>query len=542
MVDVVSDQTEVSYAESVTGWSGDTFSLENEILVQNANSVACIQTANGVNDAIYSGSWDMTNSHIRMYMNSNISTNMDTDVNGGIQILLGDGTNTAIWNVGGKDSYAGGWKDYFISVESTPTSGTVNTAAVTTVTLRINTVTKPRNSTNGWYDNWRFGNGLEINSTTTEAINFTSVAVEDSLIANQYDILQNTDGVLFGKGKLTLGNAAAAKNCNLVSLNETIFFVDAVVAADLYGIVGTKGTGATDIDITGLVCKTVGTSGAELNFSAALTSFVMDGCTFIDMGTMQFNTGTVTNTKFNGCGTTSIAVTQTFTNDTWIASGQIDLNNGGKLTDCTVDSTTAASAVLTDDLADVTGCIFTSDGSSYAIDLGTVAASVTMNWDNTESDYVTGSSGTNVGVTPTGNETILVNVATSQTLTINIASGASIPSVANSGAGEVDVVAGQVTLGITVRDINDATLLENARVYVTAAAGGSLTVGTVIIDKALTNASGFISDTRSYASDQPIEGVVRFSTSPNFYKTAPISGTVDSASGLSLTVQMIKDA
>ena len=34
MTDVVSDQVEVSYAESVTGWSGDSFTLEPEILVQ----------------------------------------------------------------------------------------------------------------------------------------------------------------------------------------------------------------------------------------------------------------------------------------------------------------------------------------------------------------------------------------------------------------------------------------------------------------------------------------------------------------------------
>jgi hypothetical protein len=34
MVDLVSDQIEISYAESTAGWSGDSFALENEIKAQ----------------------------------------------------------------------------------------------------------------------------------------------------------------------------------------------------------------------------------------------------------------------------------------------------------------------------------------------------------------------------------------------------------------------------------------------------------------------------------------------------------------------------
>ena len=536
MVDVVSDQTEISYAESVTGWSGDTFSLETEILVQNANSVACTQTGNGVNDVIYTGgSWDMSGSTVRCYMNSIITPDMA--VTDAIQIFLGDGTNTAFYTVVGSGSdYAGGWQDYFFNADTTPTSGTVNTTVVTSVGIRINTASKPRNSpANAWYDNWRFGNGLEINSDTTEAINFTDVSVEDNLVANKYDIVKLTDGVLFGKGKLTLGNAAAAKNCNLVSLNETIFFVDADVSTSLYGIVGTEGTGATDIDITGLVCKTVGTTGAELDFSAAVTSFSVEGCTFLDMGAMTFNTGTVTSTKFNGCGTTSIAAAQTFTGNTWVGSGQIDLNNGGTLVDCIIDSSATSPAVLTNDLGDMTGCTFISAGTGHAVNLGTIAASATQTWDNSDSGYAATDGST-------GNETLLVNYTdTGADLTINVAAGASTPTVYNTGAGTVNVVAGQVTFKVIVRDIEDQTLLQNARVYVTAAAGGSLSVGTVIIDKVLTDVAGEAEDTRSYSTNQPITGVVRLASSGIYYKTSPIAGTVDNVSGLTLTIQLIPD-
>lgn len=453
MVDVVSDQTEISYAESITGWSGDSFSLENEILVQGSNSVAVIQTNNGTNDVIFTiptGSWDMSSSHLRLYMSSNIMPNAQTEANDGIQMFAGDGTNTAYWTVGGKDTYSGGWQDFFIDPNTTPTSGTVTKTAVTSVGIRINTASKPRNSTNGWYDNWRFGNGLEINSDTTEVIDFTDVAADDALVANKYDILEEIDGVLFGKGKLTLGNAASTKNCNLVSLNETIFFVDRSVSTTLYAIVGTEGTGATDIDITGLVCKTVGATGAELDFSAAVTSFSIDGSTFINMGTMSFNTGTVTNTNFNGCGTTSIASTQTFTGDTWIACDAIDLNNGGVLDGCGIDSTTAVAAVITDDFDDLIKCHFISDGSSHAVNIGNITTTQSMIWDNTEASYVTGVTGSPITAGTSGNETILCNVSSGQVFTINVADGASTPSVKNDGTGTVNVVAGQKAISFTV--------------------------------------------------------------------------------------------
>jgi len=141
----------------------------------------------------------------------------------------------------------------------------------------------------------------------------------------------------------------------------------------------------------------------------------------------------------------------------------------------------------------------------------------------------------------TGNETILVSVASGQTLTINVASGASIPTVYNTGSGSVSVVSGQVTLTITVKDIDTGSVIQGARVYVTADAGGSLTEGTVIIDGVLTDVNGQVSDTRSYSSDQPITGRVRKASTSTYYKTGPIAGTVDNGSGLNLTVQMIPD-
>ena len=56
-----------------------------------------------------------------------------------------------------------------------------------------------------------------------------------------------------------------------------------------------------------------------------------------------------------------------------------------------------------------------------------------------------------------------------------------------------------------------------------------------------TDASGNISDSRTWSSSQAITGKVRKSTSSPYYKTATFAGTVNNLTGLSVNVQMISD-
>ncbi len=56
-----------------------------------------------------------------------------------------------------------------------------------------------------------------------------------------------------------------------------------------------------------------------------------------------------------------------------------------------------------------------------------------------------------------------------------------------------------------------------------------------------TDSSGNISDTRTYSADQPFAGWVRKASASPYYKSSPFSGTIDSASGADLTVQMVGD-
>ena len=56
-----------------------------------------------------------------------------------------------------------------------------------------------------------------------------------------------------------------------------------------------------------------------------------------------------------------------------------------------------------------------------------------------------------------------------------------------------------------------------------------------------TNASGIITDSRVFVSDQPVSGWARKSTSPPLYQQGPITGTIESDVGFSSIIQLIPD-
>lgn len=97
-----------------------------------------------------------------------------------------------------------------------------------------------------------------------------------------------------------------------------------------------------------------------------------------------------------------------------------------------------------------------------------------------------------------------------------------------------------VSVRVTAKNASTLVVIEDARVYLLADAGGPLTEGTVILND-LTNASGYLEDLEFlYSSDQPVIGWIRQGTSSPYFKSTNIAGTITS-SGLSLTGFMIPD-
>lgn len=292
--------TVIDNAESTTNWGGDSFSLEPDIKVQGTYSVACTQTNNGTNDVYVTGSWNFsTDVHLRLWMNSSIVAPYgDTEANGGVQIFLYDGTNTAYYTVGGSDTYGGGWKQWVVYTGNTPDSGSVNKSSITRIGIRINTTSKPRNVTNGWYDAWTYGDGYTITGGTSgDPIDWSHIASVDS--TNAYGIVTEKDGVYFLSGDIKIGSGSTTTYFEPSS--QICVYRDLPVSSSLYQILF-QGTGC-HADISGGTIAAAGTQRFVFDANDSnLNSFTLDGAQLTRAGLSYFKAGqTIQNCTFNDC-------------------------------------------------------------------------------------------------------------------------------------------------------------------------------------------------------------------------------------------------
>lgn len=332
-----------------------------------------------------------------------------------------------------------------------------------------------RSVINNWIDAMYYGPGHTISGTTTSDTVFAEATAVDEATANKYGILQNYNGIIYTQGDLDLSGTS------LTSDSETLVFVDTPNGYSTY-----------QFDITGTVTFTntaviaAGTIDYDFDSSSA-TSFTVTGGSF--SGYKTFVTAasqTISGVVFQAGSTATIA--NTISTSTFNQCGTITISGAGKLDTCTINSSTSASSVICANLDDVSGCTFDSDGSNHAVELNSIGTG-SMTWDCTTTNYDSGSTGSPVTPTSTGNESIYVNVG-SGTLTISVASGATIPSIRSAGA-TVNVISGGVDIDVNVKNQSGANIT-GALVYIDEdlVAAGNITNTT-------TNSSGDIS-TASY--------------------------------------------
>ena len=466
------------------------------------------------------------------------------------------------WTFDGADTYAGGWKRFILdpTLSVSTSSGTaINTGAIRYIGLFADVGNSTARFDNLIVDSIDVGTGITVTGTSTDGL-FKELAENEK--ANRYGIvtsLNASDTAFELAGKLILGDTTTAST--ITDEDSKIFVAEPTyyngvqttraVPVTYFGIEVVGGAGSQSLKLGQEVGTTDGRNGISLVGNDTYTTGI------------DFSDGNVETGDWLGCTLESIRGTLSFDSsnhkfrgNTLVDSGSVVFTSGSTASDCSfvncqpafhADASLVSCsfieaignvATVTSDLSNLSSCRFVKGTSGHAVQLTSVGNG-TMTWDCTAEGYDAGATGSPVTPTSTGDETIYVSTS-SGSLTINVADGATIPSIRSAGA-TVNVVAGQRTFTVTVQDINTSSALQNARVYVTAAAGGALTEGTVIIDKALTNASGQASDTRSYSSPQPYTGNIRLASSGVFYKATTISGTISSSSDTSITVSMIPD-
>lgn len=304
-------------ADSETGWSGGTLNTDDMIegtgcLAENNQAAVDAfmydyQGQNGTtldlsNTTLYS--WGLCTNYIALHATA------------GIRIRVSDGTNYGEWNVGGSDTYGGGWKCFAVytgKAFDANDGADPNLAAITQVGIVFNTVVKYKNVQNIFWDICRYGTGLAITGGTSSVPGtFSEIVSADD--TNSYGVISEQDGVFFCQGKLVFGDTASA-DCYFADQNQVVVFPDRFgTENEFFGIdVLGNTTGTTDVQF-GTVSNNVGGNGCyfrgnnnskpQINGSGAnIDVFHLYGCTLQHCGQVILDqqTNNVLSTTFINC-------------------------------------------------------------------------------------------------------------------------------------------------------------------------------------------------------------------------------------------------
>jgi len=446
----------------------------------------------------------------------------DTIDNRGIAVFIGTGTNNNYvqYHVNGSDvlnatqplgvCYPIDYSVRTASVARRTVSGNPGAnPSVIGATFNINGQSKGSNVAT---DAIRRGTGFYI--TGPGSGTFTNIASFNDNPANRYGLFTETGpGTFSQQGAVVLGqnSSKVSTAVEFADNGSTVLFKAQRHSTDDFTKIVVDNASSV-VSFTGCtfsseITQVGGANKGLIDILSANPTVDFDRCNFTSIGLSNYRSNTtVTSCVFRNCD----SVTQ----------------NGATIASCSfIGGNNSDAIVIADDVSVITNCSFDAGNNTNS---GLKGFATAGNYDVSSNSF-TGYSGLS--------QFALQITATTGTVNIQVAD-ASIP-FSTAGA-TVNLIAGQVTTTITVKDVNTQSPIQNARVYLTAAAGGPIAFGTVIIN-ALTDVNGQVSDTRSLASNQPVTGYARQGTNSPFYKNAPVTGTISSTNGLDLTALMIPD-
>ncbi|GIU69077.1 MAG: hypothetical protein KatS3mg002_0313 [Candidatus Woesearchaeota archaeon] len=314
-INVATDLVLIDNCSSITNWSANSIEVYNDFYIEGTSSLGAALRTVGNNDFTRSNlNLNLTNTHLRIWVNTNTSSGMNTKANGGLQVFIGDGTNTGYWYLEGADTYAGGWIQLVVDTQSTPNAGTIpNWSAITTIGIRINLLSQQRNVDNTWVDGVRHGNKLIITGgTQSNPGTFEEIYQIDK--ANAYGIVSKKGGVYYIRGTLQFGNGVT--DTYFKDSGQIIVFEDIPVNANAYNINIVGGSGVvTDFQlgeksgtsgINGCFISTAGTKQFAFNANDSNINFKLYGTTIKNASTISLPPDSVNNEilncSFDKCG------------------------------------------------------------------------------------------------------------------------------------------------------------------------------------------------------------------------------------------------
>jgi hypothetical protein len=363
---------------------GNTTDLDSELIYEGSGAIA-FQASNSsiavytgtLRDGATTGSISLTNGEIvTLLVKDNL---IATESLGGIQVVVGDGTNRIGYHVGGVDNIGlvlyGAYVAYRLDLSNVPTSFTtyagseasLNTSSITELGYgTIHAVSARGSVNNAFFDVIRASNPattydfrIDGGGVGTE-IDMDSIYTADFNTANGWGIINRDFGTQYSiQANIEWGHPTLASYFK--ESGSQLFFKGAGL-----------GTGRHKL-------RLVGGSGVT-------NSFELDNCTFVssgepaifDFSDTNHNICKITDTSFINFGAITYpaqsAGNRTLTNVTFSNCGQIDFD-GIDATGCKIIGTrSTAGSMLIDsstNIANQSGFELISDGSSRGIEFNT---------------------------------------------------------------------------------------------------------------------------------------------------------------------------
>lgn len=560
-------------------------------------SLSDILKSSGNNDWIFTptSSVDMSGTkHLRIWCIFTHGGLVETEANHGIQLMISDGVNTGYYTVGGRDTYPGGWYNFCVDVSRAVDNGTKPTSmnAITTVGIRLVLTGGGKNADNTWVDNLCLCDGLTAYGDDGGGyFDFDDVFSADDTSLG-IGIIRKIGGQYFLTGSLEFGDSAGVNGCKFQAKSQLAIFEDRPLNSNLYNItIVDNGTGTTEF-ILGDKSGTAGIQGCTIRVedSAQAAKFDIDGSTDTDVDNFKlyasvfYGADTITfpgaaaNVEIIGCS--------------FELCGQVDPDDA-VTTDCFfINTSDVDAALLWNENINISGCSFIANTTGAGIEMpsaaGTPYAYNALSFSGNTYDVLNSSGSAisinkNNGSDPTtseGSAVTFLGVSVTTQITVknvtdnSVIQNARVTLEAADGSGPLNFEESvtSITRVTTTATVTHAAhgLSTNDWVHITGAVQeeynitaqitvtgvdtytyqvtGSPTTpatGTIVSTEAifnhLTNASGIVTDQRTFATNQNVVGRARKSTTTPLYKTQPITEEIDKDNGLTLNVLLIPD-
>lgn len=301
--------TDAETGELGTWTGGKESDYDTATFIEGSGSRAYICNSGTVYDCVYTDTVSHnigTSNVLRIWCMITDAFRTDTYANGGIRIVVGDGTNTAYFNYAGNDTYDGGWIQLILDTGSTPSSGTSpNWSAITKIGISLDYTFLGKNTETVWIDAIRYGNVINAyGGTSGDEIDIESIYQVDK--ANAYGIVwkEEATGVYSIRGELNIGDSASTNACYCSTFGKVMIGEDLEwIGADTIqiNVVGNS-TGVTDAEFSSCFIQSAGVPMQLDASDVNVDNLAIKGSTISNCYGIVFQSGQeILNTAFINC-------------------------------------------------------------------------------------------------------------------------------------------------------------------------------------------------------------------------------------------------